>query len=247
MSQDFFSKQADKYARFRPHYPTGLYEYLFNLCRRHNCAWDAATGNGQVASALAGGFKRVLASDISENQLKHAIKKANIDYFISSSESTNIKSNSVDLITVAQAAHWFDMRAFTAECRRVLKSNGIVAIWMYHLFRLNPKIDAFIDTFYAETLGAYWPDGRQHIDNWYKDINMDFDKIVSPSFSMTTNWSFEDMMGMLSSWSAVVRYTEQHGQNPLDLIECDLKVAWGAMESREVLWPLVLKVYRFSK
>jgi len=71
--KDNFSKQAATYAKFRPSYPTALYDFIFQHTPRFESAWDCGTGNGQVAQALATRFTRVYASDISAGQLAQAL------------------------------------------------------------------------------------------------------------------------------------------------------------------------------
>ncbi|MBD0332997.1 MAG: methyltransferase domain-containing protein, partial [Chitinophagaceae bacterium] len=86
--KDLFSKQSEYYAKYRPAYPPELYEYILDFVQERNVAWDCATGNGQAAVALAGYFKKVVATDISEAQIKNAVQKDNIEYHVCPAEST---------------------------------------------------------------------------------------------------------------------------------------------------------------
>ena len=113
--KDIFSKQADTYATFRPESPVELYEFLFKQTAHFENAWDCGTGNGQVAKVLAKHFKTVHATDISQKQLDNAIQKPNIIYSLERAEQTTLPDSSIDLITVAQAIHWFDFEAFYKE------------------------------------------------------------------------------------------------------------------------------------
>src|SRR5437879_2833438 len=106
--KDNFSKRSHLYARFRPTYPRQLFEFLISLVPERQAAWDCGTGNGQVAAVLAGYFDKVYATDISENQIKHAVEKPNVVYKIEAAEQTSFPDELFDLITVAQAVHWFD-------------------------------------------------------------------------------------------------------------------------------------------
>ncbi len=73
--KDSFSGHSAQYAQYRPHYPEAFYSFLVQLIPERNHAWDCGTGNGQVAVALSSYFKKVVATDISANQLAQAPKQ----------------------------------------------------------------------------------------------------------------------------------------------------------------------------
>ncbi len=139
--KDHFSGHAEKYQKYRPQYPDKLFDYLATCCTAHQTAWDCATGNGQAALALAKCYRQVIATDASVQQIANAVKQSNIDYRVAPAESTTIAANSIDLVTVAQALHWFDIRKFAEEVRRVLKPAGILAVWTYNLLQISPGVD----------------------------------------------------------------------------------------------------------
>src|SRR5919198_2933359 len=132
-SKDLFSKQSKEYAVSRPTYPESLFDFLAGLVDRKDLAWDCATGNGQAAVALSKYFRRVIASDISEKQIGNAKRKSNIRYEVFPAEKAILEDDSVDLITVAQALHWFNFKEFYKEARRVLRKGGVIAAWAYGL------------------------------------------------------------------------------------------------------------------
>jgi ubiquinone/menaquinone biosynthesis C-methylase UbiE len=92
-------------------------------------AVDCATGSGQAAVALAEHFAAVLAVDASSSQLTRAQPHPRVYYAASLAERLPAPDGSADLVTAAQAAHWFDFERFHAECRRVLAPGGVVAVW----------------------------------------------------------------------------------------------------------------------
>ncbi|MBK2124902.1 class I SAM-dependent methyltransferase [Fangia hongkongensis] len=245
VDKDYFSKQAEFYAKFRPNYPKALYDYLLSQTAEKKLLWDCATGTGQVASELSGYFNEVIATDLSQAQLDQAIKKDNIIYQQSAAEKTQLLDHSVDLVTVAQAAHWFDMALFEKELMRVLKPQGVVAIWMYNLPSLDERIDQLRDYLYQPVLGEYWPEGREHIDSNYQDINLPSLKALdSPAFEIKANWQLEDLMGYFRSWSSTQRYINKNGKSPLDDVSGEFTKLWGGDSHREVTWEIVLKVYK---
>jgi len=202
--QDKFSTQASTYKKYRPTYPKELYDVLLNLVETKATCWDCGTGNGQVAVELAKHFDQVYASDISQKQLDQAEPKENVSYLLSRAEQTPFSDHQFDLITVAQAIHWFDFNAFYQEVRRVGKQGGILSIWGYGLLRIEPKINDLIDHFYQKIIGAYWSEERKHIDRAYESIPFEFEQIpVRKNLSISTQWTIEQLEGYFNSWSSV--------------------------------------------
>lgn len=162
--KDNFSTQAAEYAIYRPTYPQELYDYLFSLVKGKSAAWDCATGNGQVARILAQEFEHVYATDISEKQLSQALKLPNITYQVESSDQTQVPDQSFNLITVAQAIHWFNFDAFYSEVKRTLKPDGILAVIGYGLMFIDQKVDKSVHKLYQDILGKYWDTERRYIE-----------------------------------------------------------------------------------
>src|ERR1700751_4601392 len=96
--KDHFSKQAADYAKFRPHYPREMFEYLGTIAPSRKLAWDCGTGNGQAAIGLASGFDRIIATDASEKQIANAQPHERVDYGVAAAEDSGLISASVDLI-----------------------------------------------------------------------------------------------------------------------------------------------------
>ncbi|PZR76620.1 MAG: SAM-dependent methyltransferase, partial [Chthoniobacterales bacterium] len=140
--KDHFSGHAAEYAQFRPEYPTELFKYLTSIAPGRAQAWDCATGNGQAAIALASHFSRVIATDASAQQIANARQHDRVEYRVATAEASGLDDNSIDLITVAQALHWFDLPRFFSEATRVLKSRGAIAVWAYNLLQAGKEIDA---------------------------------------------------------------------------------------------------------
>jgi ubiquinone/menaquinone biosynthesis C-methylase UbiE len=199
--KDHFSKQAAEYAKFRPRYPRQLFRYLASIASTRGLAWDCATGNGQAAVALAEQFDHVIATDASEKQVANAEPDTRVEYRVAPAEDSGIESNTVDLITVAQALHWFDLDRFYAEVRRVLKSEGVLAAWAYKLATITPAIDAVVNRYYSEVVGAYWPEERVLVEQ-FEDLEFSFAEITAPSFAMVAQWNLEQVLGYLRTWSA---------------------------------------------
>jgi len=241
--KDHFSAQSTGYARHRPHYPPELFAYLAGLGGR-KLAWDCATGNGQAAVALAAHFERVVATDASRAQIDAAIAHPGVGYRVATAEESGLPSDSADLVTVGQALHWFDTARFFAEASRVLAAGGCVAAWCYELCDVSPDCDAVVQRLYTGIVGPFWPPERRLIEERYAGIEFPGTAIAAPEFEMGTRWAVDDMLGYLRTWSACQRYRRQHGEDPVELIEDELRAAWGTA-TRAVRWPLTVRVSRF--
>lgn len=239
--KDNFSNQASQYSQFRPHYPQGLIDHVLSFVHGKDAALDVATGNGQVAIALSKHFDTVYATDISEKQLLQAPKVLNVIYKNQSAEATDFHDRQFDLITVAQAVHWFDFNKFYAEVSRILKADGIIAIIGYGLLSTNPHSDKILLDFYHNIVGPFWDAERRYLDEDYKTIPFPFEELETESFSNEFTWSFNQLIGYLETWSAVEHYKAHHNQNPIDLIREELEASWESND-KKVTFPMLLRV-----
>jgi len=232
---------ADKYVKYRPTYPLPLFDYIYQYVNRFDRVWDCGCGNGQATSQLAEKFKQVIATDIAAKQIEYAVEKPNINYKVCPAEQTSIADNSIDLITVAQALHWFDHTAFALEVKRVLKHKGILAAWGYSPPRINKKIDTIIDYTGFDLLNDYWGSGRKYVDNCYRNIPFPFKKIENHEFYCESQYSLQGLIGYLESWSPRLNYLRKHDKDPLDFVKAELTAAWGnAKEIKTIKWPIFL-------
>jgi SAM-dependent methyltransferase len=239
--KDHFSRQSDGYAKHRPRYPGGLFSFLASTVDNHDSAWDCATGNGQAAIALASYFSAVIATDASRQQIEAAHAHPGVEYRVATAENSGLADQSVDLVTVAQALHWFDQDAFFAEAKRVLRPEGVLAVWCYELCEVTEQCDRVIDTLYREIVGDYWPPERVMIEEGYASVTMPGTPVAAPMLQMQLDWRVENMLGYLRTWSACKRFESDHQRDPVDDIEAALRSAWGPSE-RPVSWPLKIKV-----
>jgi SAM-dependent methyltransferase len=240
--KDHFSKQAADYAVFRPSYPRELFDYLGSIAPSRQLAWDCATGNGQAAVGLASVFDHVIGTDASEKQIANAQPLATIQYRVAPAENSGIGSETIDLITVAQALHWFDLDCFYAEARRVLKPQGILAASAYNLLKIEPAIDEIVNRYYYEVVGPFWPPERVLVEQ-FANLPFPLDEIEAPQFEMTAHWNLDDLLGYLRTWSSTQRFIATKGADPLQEISNELGGAWGTPEhARNVSWPLTVRL-----
>ncbi len=246
--QDQFSQQAAIYKKYRPHYPQELYEAILTQVGSRQSCWDCGTGNGQVATVLAGYFKQVYATDISEKQLQNAEPRENIHYQVERAESTQFPADHFDLITVGQALHWFDFEAFREEVQRVARPGAILAVWGYRLLIIEEKIDAVIDHFYEHTTGPYWQPERRFVDAAYQNIPLAGTAIASPDhLGIEAAWSLNQLEGYFRSWSSVQSYRRQNEDDPVAALIDQLRPLWGEAPKRSLYFPLFLRLQRIEK
>lgn len=243
--KDHFSDQSANYARYRPSYPDKLFAHLASLCADRALAWDCATGNGQSALGLAAHFDSVIATDASAAQIDAALPDPRVSYRVAPAEQSGLDDDCVDLLTVGQALHWFDLPRFFAEAGRVVKPGGVVAAWSYRLCSVTEAIDAVVMHLYAEIVDAFWPPERAIVDNAYRDIEFPAPLLEVPGFRMVQTWGVDDMLGYLRTWSASKRYARQHERDPVDMIESRLRDCWGDVK-HEAHWPLTICAYRVT-
>jgi SAM-dependent methyltransferase len=240
--KDHFSGHADSYAAYRPGYPDELFEFLADCCDSRQHAWDCATGNGQTAVRLAPFFEHVTATDASAAQIDAARAQAKIEYRVATAEDSGLAGRSADLITVAQALHWFHIERFFDEAERVLVPGGVLAVWSYELCTVHAAADAVVLGLYRK-VDAYWPPERHLVEDGYRGIELPMPAVAGPAFEMKARWTADSMLGYLRTWSACQRYLRDRGADPVSAVETDLRAAWGGGE-REVRWPLALKTGR---
>lgn len=245
--KDLFSTQAQDYSKYRPHYPKGLFQYLATLTPERNLAWDVGCGNGQASTALAEHFYKVIATDPSEKQISEATQHPKVEYRVGTAEHSGLEDYSANLVTVAQAFHWFQQEPFFKEVRRVTEPGGALAIWCYELSSVDEDVDAVMMRLYRDILGAFWDPERRKVEEGYRHEKIPFNEIQPPPFDMELSWDLHEFMGYLGTWSALAKYKKQHGKDPREIVADEMREAWGdPHEKKPVAWPLSLRVFQVT-
>lgn len=262
---NLFNKHAEDYSKHRPTYPDVLFQYISSLCVKHDVAWDVATGNGQAALELSRYFRAVIASDSSEEQLKFTFNQArNVSYFQASAECPSIElraaiqklkpSGRVDVITVAQALHWFDFLEFYQVVHEFLEvETGIFACWCYSFPEFfNKDLNDIFHHIYEDILGKHWAKERRYVEERYKTLpyfEKYFKEIPVPkekyeNLKCDYQWSFDDCLNYMKTWSAYqsacVTFEEPI---PKDILK-QMKEFWleDDNEVRHVSFPIHLRL-----
>lgn len=242
---DHFSARAADYAAFRPTYPKALIDLLATLPSGRGRALDPGCGTGQLSVLLAGRFDEVIATDASASQIAEATPHPRIRYHCAPAESIDLPDRSVDLITVAQAAHWFDLGRFYPEARRVLRPDGALALISYGVVVLDGAPGEVMARFYHHTLAPFWPAERRHVEAGYRTLPFPFREEAAPPLAMQARWRAADLLGYVDTWSAMRRMEAAEGRAAFDRFAADLTAAWGAPDApREIRWPISLRIGR---
>ena len=245
--QDLFSRHSGTYSQFRPTYPKALYDFLAGLAPARNTAWDAGTGNGQCAVALADHFQRVHASDPSPAQIDKARPHPRVTYAVGMAEASGLPPSSIDLITAAQAAHWFDLATYYAEVWRVSRLGGTIALVTYATPLIDEAVDRVIASFYWGPLDKHWPPERRHTEDGYRSLTFPFLEIEAPKLEIRMEWSLTEFLGYVETWSAILAMQKAEGRERIEGFRADLARAWGAEGTvKTVRWPIGMRVERFG-
>jgi len=239
--KDHFSSHAADYAAYRPTYPPAAAAWLAGVAPSRKIALDVGCGSGQLSLLLAEHFERVIATDPSARQIENAAAHPNIDYRVAAAEASDLPDGSVDLITAAQAAHWFDLPTFFAEAKRLLRPGGVLALLTYAGMEPQGEIEKIVEQFRCVTLADHWPPERALVENDYRDIHLPFDPIDAPTFSIEVQWPLAALIGYLDTWSAVRTMERVAGRAQFETVVAKLTRAWGdAATVRTIRWPLTI-------
>jgi SAM-dependent methyltransferase len=246
--KDHFSANNAGYSAHRPTYPPALVDFLADVSPAHDLALDVACGTGQLSVGLADRFAQVVATDASTQQIANATPHERIRYTTAPAELSGLPDASVDLITVAQAAHWLDLDPFYAEVRRIARPQAIIALITYGVLHVEgDEADALTRHFYHEVIGPYWPPERKHVEDGYRALPFPFEPVATPSLTITRAWGLDDLIGYIDTWSAVRAAEKTVGREPIDRFRSDLAQIWGdPAQPREINWPLSLRVGRIA-
>ncbi|CAA9532892.1 MAG: SAM-dependent methyltransferase [uncultured Sphingomonadaceae bacterium] len=238
-----FAQGSDAYAAARPLYPQDLLDWIASACRNHDAAWDCATGNGQAAVALARIFQRVEATDVSAAQVAEAFAAPNVRYSAQPAESTAFADRSFDLITVAQALHWFDYELFWPEVRRVARPGALFCAWGYAWFRGDPDVENKLLGPVAKLVEPYWAAQNRILWNSYRDADTlcPFDRLEAPELRIVVDWSVDRIIAYVRTWSAYKRAAADGLETQLEATLAEARRRLDPDTSHQLWVPLAIR------
>ncbi|WP_407306752.1 class I SAM-dependent methyltransferase [Acinetobacter sp.] len=238
--KDLFSSNSLRYKKARPNYSIQIVKEILKHVPERNFAWDCGAGSGQFTQLLVPYFNHIIATDISAAQLQQAPYFENVSYQVQAAEQSNLPAQSIDLVTVAQAIHWFDFDVFYKEVKRVLKPQGVFAALGYGLIEVQEAaINSLVQQLYFKTLNGYWDAERRYIDELYQTIPFPFNEQAVPEMALQYQWSPQQLLGYLKTWSALRHYQEKTPHDPLQLISDVLQTG---PKKLDVTFPVLLRV-----
>lgn len=245
-NEQLFATVAREYATFRPGYPPELFSWLAAIAPSRDTVWDCGCGSGQASASLAEHFHRVFATDVAPEQIAAARAHPRVQYSVAAAEHSGLAAKTVDLVTVAQALHWFDVDAFYAEARRVARPGAIIAVWNYPRPQfVDVELDRLFFEFYSGVVGPYWPPERRHIEAGYRTLPFPFEEVASPEFGLALSWNLDQVLGYVGSWSATARYRKALGADPVPSLRESLSAIWaGRGTPVAIRMPLGMRVGR---
>ncbi|HYN24061.1 MAG TPA: class I SAM-dependent methyltransferase, partial [Pyrinomonadaceae bacterium] len=145
-----FTTRVENYAKFRPTYPPSIIDLLRADCglTEASVIADVGSGTGILSELFLKNGNTVYGVEPNA-QMRTAAESLLSDYrrfnsIDGTAESTNLKSDSIDFVTAAQAFHWFEPKKTRAEFARILKPGGWVAlIWNERRLDSTPLLRAY--------------------------------------------------------------------------------------------------------
>lgn len=243
--KEHFSAHSAGYAAYRPTYPASLVDGLADLCAGTDTALDVGCGTGQLSVLLAERFGHVIATDASPQQIGKAQPHPRVTYRVAPAENSGLPDRSVDLVTAAQAAHWFDLPAFYAEVRRVGRPGAILALITYGVIEADGEVAPAIRHFYHDVVGPYWPPERRHVEEGYRSFDFPFEEVAAPASAIEVHWRASDLIGYADTWSAVRGAEKALGRAPIERFQAEITKAWGDPERRRTIrFPISFRIGR---
>ncbi len=231
------------YAVYRPDYPGELAGLLAELPARPGTALDVGCGTGQLTVQLTPHFDQVIGVDSSASQIESATPAANIAYRVGEAEHLPIEDHSVDLVTVAQAAHWLNLEAFYPEVRRVAAPGAALALISYGIchFR-DPELNELYQEFYWGGFHRFWAPARTHVENGLADLPFPFEPVEVDCPPIVRRHRLAHFLGYLGTWSAAKNARETGHGDELAAFARQLTKCWGDPEkAHTVVWPMTVR------
>jgi SAM-dependent methyltransferase len=244
---DHFSGVAAAYAASRPDYPPELAAHLAAAAPGRGLAWDAGCGSGQFTRALAARFAAVRATDLSAEQIAAAPALPGVTWAAAPADRSGLPDGSADLVTAAQAAHWFDLPGFYAEARRVARPGAVIALISYGVMEAEGPPGDALRRFHDVTLAPCWPPERRHVVAGYRDLPFPFEPLPAPGFAILRDWSLAELSGYVDTWSAL-RSLERAGDKATRAaFDAEIAALWGDPAGRRrIRWPIALRIGRLA-
>ena len=109
------------------------------------------------------------------------------------------------------------------------------------------RVDKAVSDFYENVTKPYWDYERKYVEERYTTVEFDYELLPAKNFETILNWNREDLIGYVSSWSAVQKFIRQNGHTPIAILEEQINKLWPEGEKKKVVFPIYLKIGRITK
>ncbi|SQG64084.1 methyltransferase [Corynebacterium renale] len=231
----FFEAGAD-YAAFRPTYPADVVKHIRELAPQARVLIDVGAGTGQLTAELQRDFPLAVGVDPSLSQAHAA---GGVPMVVATAESLPFATESVDVITVAQAIHWVDVPAFLAEARRVARPGALLWIVSYGVAQLDPggDLEQVFSDFYWGPFHRFWEPQRSIVDDELRSVEPLIPGAVREEEFLDQHMTCEQFVGYLNTWSSA---RSPEARSELDAFVGELSAHWTDGQTRLVRWPLTV-------
>jgi hypothetical protein len=148
-----------------------------------------------------------------------------------------------DAVTSFQALHWFAGEPFWSRLRATLRPDGLFVAAGYAWFSVSPEVDAAVEGL-LPALDPYWAPGNRLLMQGFAGLDVPFPEVSAPRFEIAVDWTRDELLAYLATWSAVVRSREVEGRDLLAGIAATLHEAWPDEVPRRVRMPVAVRAFR---
>lgn len=237
-----FGRAAEAYRAHRPTWPGELLDWIAAEAPSRSLAVDVATGGGQAALGLAERFDRVIATDRSGELLDTIPRHLRLTTLIQPAEELRIDGHA-DVVAVFQALHWFHGEPFWSRVRATLRPGGLFVAACYAWFYVDPAVGAVSTEFLLPALAPHWSPRNQLLFDGYSTIDVPFNEIATPEFTIRLTWTRTELVAYVATWSAVAKVHEG-GRDILAELDARLRQVWPDDEARSVRMPIHIRAFR---
>lgn len=236
---------AKIYAKYRPTPPHAFVEKALDFLKTKltsnlRLGVDIGCGPGTSTAVLAPHFEHMRGYDISVSQIREAKvnnKFPNVSFIVAAAENIPEGKESVDLITVMEAVHWFDLKAFYKEVTRVLVPNGVLAIYGYRIptpvSKNQARMDSIIENeVYMAVTKLYGSPKAMLCQEMYRDVPPIFEDHVRYSMEDVKRTTVADYGNFFRTLSSYQRFLKKSPTEAEDLID---KLTYLLMEDNGML------------
>ncbi|MDX0499596.1 methyltransferase domain-containing protein [Sinorhizobium medicae] len=235
--REYFGLVAATYDRARPRYDRRSIECILGQAQARRWPLNSDPITIVDVGCGTGIFTRQLAEALGDSGVVHGVEPteslrlvaeaasspSNVRYIDGVAEHLCFERETVDVITAATSANWFDRPAFYAEARRVLRKTGVLALLMNkRLFAYNRflfEYEIFLESIFPEyargthanALGSFC--SVNYLHELRSDNNVEYADFFSWQWTQTVSpREFEELA---VTNSVVQRAIEQHGENTI--------------------------------